>query len=129
MKAIVLVPFRAKHDHKVTYAPGEVKEFDNDRAVALAARGLVKPLEEAPIDKGNDSATPTPAKNGGLKATSKGKGKGKSSKKDKESPIEAEAPTSESEDVNPTPDDAQAADENAESETESETENDSKDNE
>ena len=48
MKATVLVPFRDKYDHAVVYAPGDVKEFDNDRAVALAARGLVEPFAEAP---------------------------------------------------------------------------------
>lgn len=130
MKAIVLVPFRAKHDHKVTYAPGEVKEFDNDRAVALAARGLVKLLEETPVETGTDSANVTSGKNGDSKASGKGKGKGKgkSSKKDKEAPVEA-APETESVKDNPNPDDAQSADETAESENESETENDSKDNE
>lgn len=48
MKAIVLVPFRAKHDHKVIYALGEVKEFDNDRAVALALAVLSNPLKKLP---------------------------------------------------------------------------------
>lgn len=51
MKATVLIPFRDKHDHKVVYSPGDVKEFDNDRVVALAARGLVKPLKKPPKPK------------------------------------------------------------------------------
>lgn len=79
MKATVLIPFRDKHDHKVVYSPGDVKEFDNDRVVALAARGLVKPLEEA--SKTEESADVKPAKG-------KGKGKGKNAKKDKEAPAE-----------------------------------------
>lgn len=74
MKVTILVPFRDKHDHKVVYSPGEVKEFDNDRAVALATRGLVKPLEtEAKTDA---EAEEKPAK--------KSKGKGKSTKKAKD---------------------------------------------
>lgn len=129
MKAIVLVPFRAKHDHKVIYAPGEVKEFDNDRGVALAARGLVKPLEESPSDSGTDSEIATTVKNGGLKASGKGKNKGKSSKKEKETPVEADNSESEKTEDKPTSNDVQIASENAESETESEIENDSKDNE
>lgn len=90
MKATILVPFRDKHDHKVVYAPGEVKDFDNDRVVALAARGLVKPLEspDEAIEKVPDiaeaEAEVKPAKN-------KGKTKGKSSKKDKDADITSES--------------------------------------
>ncbi len=129
MKAIVLVPFRAKNDHKVIYAPGEVKEFDNDRAVALAARGLVNPLEETPADNGNDSKSAATVMNFASKASGKGKSKGKSSKKGKGNSVEAEIPESEKTEDNPTPNDIQIVSENAESETESEIENDSKDNE
>lgn len=78
MKATILVPFRDKYDHAVVYAPGDVKEFDNDRVAALAARGLAEPLEEAPKDpeeKAEPEAKPVKPK---------GKGKGKSAKKDKE---------------------------------------------
>lgn len=79
MKATILIPFRDKHDHKVVYAPGDVKEFDNDRVVALAARGLVKPLEEAPKTPSNNENAEAEAK------PAKGKGKGKkSTKKDKD---------------------------------------------
>lgn len=42
MKATVLVNFRDKFDHKVIHVPGEDVDFDNDRVVALAARGLVE---------------------------------------------------------------------------------------
>lgn len=81
MKATILVPFRDKHDHKVVYAPGEVKEFDNDRVAALAARGLVKALEEAPKDPAEPKAK-----------APKGKGKGKSTKKE-DAPAEVVADT------------------------------------
>ncbi len=101
MKATVLVRFRDKHNHKVVFEPGEVKDFDNDRVAALAARGLVKPLEETPVDPGNDSANATSAKNGALKASGKGKGKAKSSKKDKEAAVEAIALVSENEEDKP----------------------------
>ena len=78
MKATVLVPFRDKYDHAVVYAPGDVKEFDNDRAVALAARGLVEPFAEAPKEPEEKAvADAKPAK-------PKGKGKGKSTKKETE---------------------------------------------
>ncbi len=127
MKATVLVRFRDKHNHKVVFEPGEVKDFDNDRVAALAARGLVKPLEETPVDPGNDSANATSAKNGALKASGKGKGKGKSSKKDKEATAEAVVPETENEVDKPESDDGQVADATAESESETETE--SKDNE
>lgn len=78
MKATILVPFRDKYDHAVVYAPGDVKEFDSDRVAALSARGLVKPLEEAP--KESEEKAESEAK----LAKPKGKGKGKSAKKDKE---------------------------------------------
>lgn len=129
MKATILVRFRDKHNHKVVFEPGEVKDFDNDRVAALAARGLVKPIEETPVDTGNDSANATSAKNGASKASSKGKGKGKSSKKDKEASAEAVAPESENEEDKPESDNGQVADETAESESEIETETESKDNE
>lgn len=84
MKVTILVPFRDKHDHKVVYSPGEVKDFDNDRAVALAARGLVKAIEAEP----QPEAPAKPAKK------SKGKGKSPSKKAKEETPetevIEAE---------------------------------------
>lgn len=49
MNVTVLIPFRDKDNVNVVYRPGDVKMFDADRAVALAARGLVKLPEEAPV--------------------------------------------------------------------------------
>lgn len=122
MKALILVPFRAKHDHKVIYAPGEEKEFDNDRAVALAARGLVKLLEETPVDTDDESANATSSKKDNPKASSgKNSGKGRPSKKDKTPTVPETGDKSGLEN--------QASDETAESETGSEPETGSKDNE
>lgn len=86
MKVTILVPFRDKHDHKVVYSPGEVKDFDNDRVVALAARGLVKAIEAEPQPEAEAPAKPA--------KKSKGKGKSPSKKAKEETPekevIEAE---------------------------------------
>lgn len=78
MKATILVPFRDKYDHAVVYAPGDVKEFDNDRVAALAARGLVEPFIEVYKESEGKAEPEANA------AKPKGKGKGKSAKKDKE---------------------------------------------
>lgn len=105
MKATILVPFRDKHDHKVVYAPGEVKDFDNDRVVALAARGLVKPLEEIAKEENPDTEKPA-------KKAPKPKGKGK---KDKEADADADAP-------NPADADAEGDGENPDTEDANENE-------
>lgn len=111
MKAIVLVPFRAKHDHKVIYAPGDVKEFDNDRVAALAARGLVKPFEETPTDAIKDGSADSVERL--TKSSGKGKGKGKSTKKDKETPADVVVAESEIEVANSESDKSQGINDNS----------------
>lgn len=101
MKVTVLIRFRDKYNHKVVFEPGLTMDFDNDRAVALAARGLVKLLVEAPVNPGGDSVNDASDENGASKTSGKGKGKAKSSKKDKEAAVEAIALVSENEEDKP----------------------------
>lgn len=89
MKTTVLVSFRDKDNAKVTYFPGDEKEFDTDRAQALAARGLVKIHEEAPAE------TETPAE-----AEPKPKRNRKSKKSDAGVEVSAETETEASETPN-----------------------------
>lgn len=89
-RVTILIPFRDKGSFKTVYNPGEVKEFDDDRAAALAARGLVEidePAEETAEDEPKTDTKPDPRPKG--KTSSKG-AKGKSSKKDAKSAEPAE---------------------------------------
>lgn len=72
-RVTVKTTFRDKYDPKVIHKPGELTEFEDDRAAALAARGLVEILEE----EQNESAEAENVK----EETVKGKrGRGKTSK-------------------------------------------------
>ena len=46
----VLVPFHDKDKFSIVYMVGEQKAFDNDRAAALAARGLVEIIAPEPVE-------------------------------------------------------------------------------
>lgn len=82
-KAIIKARFRDKDNHSVVYNPGDVAEFNDDRVVALAARGLVEPVADE-----TDSAEDTEKEASTAKST-KGK-KAKASKSKKDAPAETE---------------------------------------
>lgn len=108
-KAVIKARFRDKDNHSVVYNPGDVAEFNDDRVVALAARGLVEPVEA-------DNAEDTEKENPTAKSTKGKKAKVSKSKKDAaaetepsenaiaDNPGESEAPKeveTENETINP----------------------------
>jgi len=95
-KVEILKPFRDKSHFNTAYTPGEVKEFDNDRAAMLVARGLVKELD---TDKEEKTEKPKGKGGKGKNATKGNATKEAEPKTDGDN--ESDAIPAEGEEVNP----------------------------
>lgn len=76
-KALVLIPFRDKRNRKIKHKVGEIVEFNTDRVAALAARGLVKTIEDT---ESGESDHPDMDTEKGKADKGKGKRNGKADK-------------------------------------------------
>lgn len=99
-KVEILKPFRDKSHFNTAYMPGEVKEFDNDRAAMLVARGLVKELD---TDKEEKPEKPK-GKGGKGKNAAKGNATSKEADPKTDGDNESETNPAEGDEANDNPD-------------------------